>query len=724
MGNEYTVGKQLTSWNGGNAQSLTFIVTEDCNLRCKYCYITHKCSNKRMSFEVAKKFIDYVFDGDFRLQEAVTLDFIGGEPLLEIELIDKICDYFKLKSFLAGSSWYWNYRISICTNGVNYLDKRIQDFIKKNEDKVGITITIDGIKEKHDLQRVFPDGSGSYDVIKKNVDIWKHQFVGSTKVTFASDDLKYLKDSVIGLWNEGIPEVAANVVFEDVWKDGDDEIFENQLKELADYILDNGLQNENYCTLFDDSIGQPYTEEDLKQTSCGAGKMIAVGVDGKLFPCMRYCAYSLNEKEEYSIGNVDEGIDFDKVRPFQVVTYDLQSDSECLNCSIAKGCSFCQGFNYDASDSATNFQRAKYICKMHKARVRANNYYFNKLFNRYGIERENYTHEKVALNFLLSNNYVNCCSQSNKGNMTGLMISMEKEMILDGLKYAKDHFYKPVFIHSKLGNDFIDCEEFEEYRILHIVPLNYYNEACAIYRDVLPVIDVAEVDEIVLDEKIDNIVLNFDKDSVVKISDTICKLWNKVNRFNINILDLDYEFDLKKYENELLKVKEMIVEDINKKGVLQKEVNILTDELLLEKHENCGAGDKNITLGPDGNLYICPAFYSDDTEEPIGHINQGETNIKNAQLYTQEYAPLCNMCDAFHCADCVYHNKKRTNEVNIPSAVQCKKSHIEKRVAKMIQDECKEKILFAHEIKEESGLDPIKKVIDRLDNRKLGFYPM
>lgn len=97
-----------------------------------------------MSFDVAKKFIDYVFSGKLRLQESVTLDFIGGEPLLEIDLIDKICDYFKLKSYLVGSPWYWNYRISICTNGVNYSDKRIQDFIKKNEEKIGITITIDG----------------------------------------------------------------------------------------------------------------------------------------------------------------------------------------------------------------------------------------------------------------------------------------------------------------------------------------------------------------------------------------------------------------------------------------------------------------------------------------------------------------------------------------------------------------------------------------------------
>lgn len=259
---KYTVGSQLESWNGSTAQSLTFIVTEDCNLRCKYCYITHKASNKKMNFSVAKKFIDYVLNSEMIKQHAVTLDFIGGEPLLEIELIDKICDYFKLKTYEMGISWYWNYRISICTNGVNYLDKRIQKFISKNKSKLSMTITIDGTKAKHDLQRVFPDGTGSYDVVKKNVDVWKNQFYASTKVTFASADLKYLKDSIIELWQEGIPEIAANVVFEDVWKEDDDKIFEEQLRELADYILENHLFDKYQCSLFDDSIGQPYTEDE------------------------------------------------------------------------------------------------------------------------------------------------------------------------------------------------------------------------------------------------------------------------------------------------------------------------------------------------------------------------------------------------------------------------------------------------------------------------------
>ena len=129
---KYLMGTWVEGWREAKAQNLTFIVTEDCNLRCKYCYVTHKSSNARMTFETAKKFIDYIFKIKRNEQHAVILDFIGGEPFLEIDLIDQICDYFKIKAFELNDEWYWNYRINVCTNGVNYNAEKIQNFIKKN----------------------------------------------------------------------------------------------------------------------------------------------------------------------------------------------------------------------------------------------------------------------------------------------------------------------------------------------------------------------------------------------------------------------------------------------------------------------------------------------------------------------------------------------------------------------------------------------------------------
>ena len=54
-----------------------------------------------MSWETAKQIVDGLFEGEFvdNTAPAIILDFIGGEPLLEIELIDKTVEYFKRKAF-------------------------------------------------------------------------------------------------------------------------------------------------------------------------------------------------------------------------------------------------------------------------------------------------------------------------------------------------------------------------------------------------------------------------------------------------------------------------------------------------------------------------------------------------------------------------------------------------------------------------------------------------
>lgn len=84
------------------------------------------------------------------------------------------------------------------------------------------------------------------------------------------------------------------------------------------------------------------------------------------------------------------------------------------------------------------FLNMKYICKMHKARVRANNYYFAELFHKKGIRRENFIWKKDLL-FLLNDKYESGCSYYNNQSKKNKV--MEKETILEGLKYAEKNFY-------------------------------------------------------------------------------------------------------------------------------------------------------------------------------------------------------------------------------------------------------------------------------------------
>lgn len=676
----YTFGKGIKSWSIGNTQNITFIVTEDCNLRCKYCYITHKASNKRMNFEVAKKFIDYLFTDNVKKGDSVIIEFFGGEPLLEIDLIDKISDYFKLKSYEIGHDWSWKYRFNICTNGVNYGDEKVQKYFNKNRGKLSVAITLDGNKEKHDLQRVFPDGSGSYDIIIKNIPNWIMNYSASTKVTFASADLILLKDSIINLWNLGIYEVAANVVFENVWNEGDDKIFEDQLIQLADYVIDNKLYDKYVCTLFDEKIGYKYTDDEKKQTYCGAGKMLALGPNGIIYPCVRYKDYSLNNNPEWSFGNVDSGINMEKIRPFLLANMKLQSDSECLNCNIGTGCAYCQGFNYDDSKSSTNFHRAKYVCKMHKARVRANRYYFNRLSNELNIKKDITRESGNTLYFLMDSNFTSFCQSENLSRKREKMI---EEILVHGLQYANTNFYHSMLVHSSETFDFEYRDEFNKYDISHIISIKFYEKAKQLHN-VLWVFDKTSLE--IRYDKIENCILNVYQKDIDNIIVYVNKIYKKVNRINLNIMNLNENFDFELYKNQLHMLKQMIIDYKTSTGVLL-EMNVLTDLLFIDFHDNCGAGDNALTLGPDGNMYLCPAFYSDGIQNKIGSIISNNLDIKDEHLFKQSHHPLCTTCKSYQCINCIHLNKTATNEVNVSPSYQCKKAHLEQEVAYELRKE-------------------------------------
>ena len=384
-------------WQMGKAKNITFIVTKDCQLACKYCYLVGKNKKERMSFGTARSFIDYVLDHETDLDfdtESVIWSFIGGEPFLEIDLIDRICDYITAEQQRRRHHWANSYMFSFSTNGINYHEKAVQDFIRKHYFHLSIGITIDGTEKKHDLNRVYKvSGRGSYKDVVRNIPLWQMQFPNQgTKVTISSADIPFIAESVMHLFGLGIHEVLINVVFEDVWQEGDDVKFEEQLMQLADAIIDGGYYQDYVCSFFSEHIGKPRDPHRDNANWCGAGTMLSVDAAGNLYPCTRFAQYSLRDKDAWIIGNIKDGIDRNKIRPFLTLDRTTQSPLKCIECEVASGCAWCQGENYDAAKTHTVFDRSTAICLMHKARVRANNYYWNKLYRKLELEglREQY----------------------------------------------------------------------------------------------------------------------------------------------------------------------------------------------------------------------------------------------------------------------------------------------------------------------------------------------
>lgn len=402
------------------SRTVTFQVTDKCSLACKYCYQINK-GTRRMSFDTAKKLIDLLLSGEKGLKEyvspetshAIIIEFIGGEPLLEVELIEQICDYFFDRVIEMQHPWATNYMISICSNGVAYFDPKVQRFLNKYKNRLSFSVTIDGNKELHDSCRVFPDGvTGSYDLAVAAAQDWmnKGYYMGS-KITIAPDNLIHLYDAIVHMINLGYNEINANVVYEKGWEQHHAVEYYKQLKRIADYFLDNNLVEDIFLALFENNNFKPMEEHDNENWCGGNGFMLSCDPDGYLYPCIRYMESSLGKKiEPYRIGNVDDGLsatpeDIQRIKCLQCITRRSQSTDECFYCPIAKGCSWCSAYNYQ--ETGTPDKRATYICEMHKARSLANVYFWNKYYIKNNIDDRFVMHcpKEWAINIITEDEY-------------------------------------------------------------------------------------------------------------------------------------------------------------------------------------------------------------------------------------------------------------------------------------------------------------------------------
>lgn len=182
-------------------------------------------------------------------------------------------------------------------------------------------------------------------------------------------------------------------------------------------------------------------------------------------------------------------------------------------------------------------------------------------------------------------------------------------------------------------------------------------------------------------------------------------LLSKVSRLNIVLTDIPTwaDEDFNRYKL-LLDYMAECVATYYQNG-LSVQLNLLTDRFMLEKMNNCNAGDTNITLAPDGQFYICPAYYPHNN---VGTLKKG-LRILNKQLFRLDHAPICRKCDAFQCKRCIWMNELLTLDCNTPSHEQCVVAHLERNASRkllQILESKGVKLEDCYEIEEIDYLDP------------------
>ena len=352
------------------------------------CYQFNK-SPMRMEFDTAKKFIDHLLNDDYGYinrynSPAIIIEFIGGEPLLEIKLTRQIYEYFLDRCYELDHPWFTMHRLSICSNGLQYFDEDVQDFFKDYASNISFNISIDGNKELHDSCRIQPNGEGSYDIAMLALNHFNTHYTSerNSKMTLAPSNIKYLFESVKDFIDNGMTCINLNCVFEEGWTTDTARIEYYQLKQLADYIIDNNLEN-IYIALFNERQ-EDMQDSNYDGTSCGGqGSMTAVRPNGQIYPCIRYMPTSVGDDvADMCMGSVDDGWNersdgSEVIKILDSITRRSSSNDICYECPISNNCPGCIALCHAVY--GTPNKRTTFHCIQHIAEALANVYYWNKL---------------------------------------------------------------------------------------------------------------------------------------------------------------------------------------------------------------------------------------------------------------------------------------------------------------------------------------------------------
>lgn len=377
---------------------MTLQLTQQCNFRCKYCIYSdshnvrqRSHSDLSMSWDTAKKAVDFLWEHSVD-SDSVSIAFYGGEPLLQLDLIQEIIAY-------AGKRFKGKHLQYAMTCNGSLLSKEAVKLLVENN--VRLMVSMDGPKSIHDKNRVFPDGSGTFDVVIKNLKYIKKAYPKYWKQTMISmvvdpqsdfDEVNKICHER-GIYPRNIMPSILDCEFDDVMVHASADYIERQeyhrfLSYLAYWgrypkkhtspLIERAVMSEK-ARFADLSKFAPLSDSDIPSGPCIPGQMrLFVDVNGKLFPCERVSETS----SVMCIGDIDNGFQIEQVK--KLLNSAAVSAENCKHCWCFRLCSQC----VKAADDGDKLSAAKKLkhCEetRHDAHARLGSYLlFNEISQRY-----------------------------------------------------------------------------------------------------------------------------------------------------------------------------------------------------------------------------------------------------------------------------------------------------------------------------------------------------
>ncbi|MCX7658449.1 MAG: thioether cross-link-forming SCIFF peptide maturase, partial [Oscillospiraceae bacterium] len=317
-------------------KAMCLLVSQDCNLRCEYCFAStgdFGLGRKLMDLETGKKAIDFLLEKSADRQN-LEVDFFGGEPLMNFEVVKGITEYARSKEKEFGKK----FRFTITTNGMLLDDAKI-DYI--NKEMSNVVLSIDGRKDVNDRVRARVDGSGSYDRIlpayKKLVEKRgeKEYYVRGTFTKYNLD----FADDVFHLYEQGFDQISVEPVVCDskmpyaITERDLPKIF-SEYERLAGKIIDGAKDGKrfNFFHFMLDLDQGPCAIKRLRGCGCG-NEYVAVTPDGDIYPCHQFVGMA-----DFKMGNVwEEGLSRGLQKTFK--GSNVYTKEKCVSCWAKFYCS-------------------------------------------------------------------------------------------------------------------------------------------------------------------------------------------------------------------------------------------------------------------------------------------------------------------------------------------------------------------------------------------------
>ena len=344
-------------------------VTNDCVLRCDYCYRGEK-NKQKLNWETAVKAIDFLIKHS-KDQKKIFINFMGGEPLMEFELIKRLVLYAEKKALYYGIEIYFK----LVTNCVLINYNMIRFF---RQHKIELCTSIDGSPESQDKHRRFPDGRGSSAIIEPKIkEILKHLPNTVAYMSISNDTVDKWFENTLYLLDLGYTKLKMQPIIENNWTTGQFECMRSELRKISNFYIDR-YRNGNPLSiqgLFDAGLKSIVKPLRQREHHCRAGKdKFLVATDGSLYPCTGFGRIIESEsRKHWELGSIYKGIDEEKRKIF--INFDCvsQTKANCEECVAVHSCTnSCISLNWtyckDIFRAHPNY--CKYINLFYKEAVR------------------------------------------------------------------------------------------------------------------------------------------------------------------------------------------------------------------------------------------------------------------------------------------------------------------------------------------------------------------